>query len=131
MPPYTPSAWTGQGNKRVYLNDVDENSGPRVFIPESHRTEDSSKRGGAAQRFNDDELEDAGLLDRAIHFTGPFDDLSRRHVGPTRGHAVNRQIKAAHTDPLHHCAISIHAREKRQADISGYDPYVNALSTGR
>ena len=113
----------------IYLTDVEEDSGPHVFIPGSHLTDEFSELGG--RRFEDEELARAGLLDCAKHFVGPFgmtflEDTSGLHKGQLPIDKPRLILQIRYT-----MVPSVFARsKKRQVDISGYDPYTNRVLAG-
>ena len=114
----------------VYLTDVDENSGPHVFIAGSHERPEMVDAGG--RRFTDDDVAQAGLLKHAHHFTGPFgtaflEDTFGLHKGQMPIDKPRLILQVRYT-----LLPSIFARSKlHRAKTAGYDPYMNRVLAGR
>lgn len=109
----------------IYLSDVDEDSGPHVFVRGSHRTNHLLQLG---RRYSDEEVEKAGIADQVVRFTGPFgtallEDTYGLHKGALPKDKLRLMLQVRYT-----MIPSIFAQKgAKKADVRGFDRYTNRL----
>lgn len=109
----------------IYLSDVDEDSGPHVFVRGSHRTNDLLQ---LARRYSDEEVEAAGIAGDMVKITGPFgttllEDTYGLHKGALPKDKLRLMLQVRYT-----MIPSIFAQKgAKKADVRGFDRYTNRL----
>ena len=113
----------------VYLSDVDDKSGPHVFVQGTHASNDLLELG---RRWQDAEVAAAGLGDRIRQFVGPFgtsflEDTYGLHKGQLPEDRPRLVLQVRYT-----LFPSIFARaSERSLEVGGFDPYINRVMAGR
>jgi hypothetical protein len=109
----------------IYLSDVSESDGPHTFVRGSHRSRDLLKSG---MRFKDEEVASTIGEEAIVRFTGPFgtcflEDTYGLHKGqmPTTGTRLILQVRYTMLPSV------FAAPGAKNAEVDGYDPYINRL----
>lgn len=113
----------------VYLSDVSDTDGPHVFIRGSQRTNELL---APSRRFKDQDVFALAGKDRVVRFTGSFGTafledtfgLHRGEVPQTSDRLIFQVTYSTMPEPSSFA-------EARNADISGYDRYINRLLSQR